>query len=55
MLGVVVFTSGKCIEAASQAINRGIKVDVIVIREDDVEVAIELSGGQLMESLRHQR
>lgn len=55
MLGIVVFAGGKSVEASGQPIDWRIKVDIIVIRENDVEVAIQLGCCKFMESLTHQR
>lgn len=50
MLGIVILAGSKSVEAASQPVNWRIKVDIIIIGENDVEVAIKLRCCQFMES-----
>jgi hypothetical protein len=45
MPGIIVITGRKCIEAASQPIDGGVEIKVIVVWEDDVERPVELGGG----------
>ena len=42
VLGIVVLARRESIETSGQPINGGIKIDIIIIREDDVEISIEL-------------
>lgn len=51
VLGVVVLAGGKGVEAAGKAVDGRIEVDVIVIGEDDVKVAVQLGRGQFVKAL----
>ena len=42
MLGIVIFTGCESIESTGKTVDRRAKIDVIVVRENDVKVAIEL-------------
>jgi hypothetical protein len=53
VFGIVVFTRSEGIETSGQSINWRIKVPIIVIGENDVEVAIELRCSQFMKLPRH--
>lgn len=47
VLGIVVVAGHKGIQAASQTINGGVERRVILVRENDVELAIQLGSGQV--------
>lgn len=49
MLGIVVFARCKSIEAASKTVYWGVEVNLIVVWENNVEVAIQFTGRDFME------
>lgn len=51
MLRIVVLAGGKGVEATSQAIDGRIQIQIIVVREDDVEVPVEEAGSEFVEVL----
>lgn len=55
MLAVVIVTSNKGVEAAGEAVDRGIVGGVILVRKDDVEVPVKLRSRQLAKVFRDER
>lgn len=51
MLGIIIITGGEGVEAAGQPVDGRVEGEVIVVGEDDVEVPVQLGGGELVEML----
>lgn len=52
MFGIVIIARGEGIEATSEAVNGTFEPQVIFIGEEDVEAAVQMGGGELVEVLR---
>lgn len=46
MVGIVVVTRRQGIKSASEAVNGRLEAEIVIIRKDDVEVSIKLTGGK---------
>lgn len=51
VLGIVVVTRDKGIEAPGESINRGVEGRVVLVGEDNVEVSVQLGSGEVSEML----
>lgn len=54
MFGIVVLARDEGVQAASQPVDGRVERGIIVVGEDDVEVAVELGGGKLVKVLGHE-
>lgn len=52
VFGIVIIARGEGIEATSEAVNGTFESQVIFIGEEDVETAVQMRRGELMEVLR---
>jgi Ni2+-binding GTPase involved in maturation of urease and hydrogenase len=54
VVGIVVIARGEGIKAARKTINGRVEAKVVIVRKDDVEVSVELSGSEFAETFRYE-